>query len=396
LNRCVVALIAACSWTVTGSATLHAQARWLSGYFQTAPLVSASTPLTSSTAATFSRFRLSVDPSAGPFSVEAAYEHAATLRREAVTPGFGLGGVQSGGEWFNLQETITAQEHAVWQHRFDRLNVGWSPTSALDVRVGRQAVSWGTTLFLTPADPFSPFIPSDPFRQFRAGVDAVRFRLYPGPLSSVDVVVRPSRTEIGEEVTALGRGLTTWRNLELSGWGGTLYGDGAAAGAVAGSIGAWAVRAEAVIREVGENLVGRAAVGLDRAFFLADGRAVSVGSEYQRDGLGAAAPEDYHDILQSHAFRRGELQVLGRDELAANASIQLNPLWTLAGLVLWNLNDNSRLVAPSLAYSAGDETAISGGVYFGFGDDEITLTRPLPSEYGLAAATGFVSVSWFF
>ena len=396
MNRRVAALIAACGWIFTGSATLHAQPRWLSGYLQTAPLVSASTPLTSSTAAIFNRFRLSVDPSVGPFSLEAAYEHAATLRREAVTPGFGLGGVQSGGEWFNLQGTITDQEHAVWQHRFDRLNVGWSPTSALDVRVGRQAVSWGTTLFLTPADPFIPFIPSDPFRQFRAGVDALRVRLYPGPLSGIDVVVRPSRTEIGEEVTALGRGLTTWRNWELSGWGGTLYGDGAAAAAVAGGIGAWAIRAEAVIREVGDTLVGRGAVGVDRAYFLADGRAVSVGWEYQRDGLGATTPEEYGGILKSYEFRRGELQVLGRDEIAANASIQLDPLWTLAGLVLWNLNDDSALVAPSLAYSASDETAISGGVYFGFGDDEITPTRPLPSEYGLSGLTGFLSVSWFF
>ena len=91
-----------------------------------------------------------------------------------------------------MQHTITRteEEHVLWQHRFDRLNVGFSPSQAMDLTLGRQAVSWGTTLFLTPADPFLPFSPSDPFRQFRGGGDAARLRLYPGPLSALDVVVR--------------------------------------------------------------------------------------------------------------------------------------------------------------------------------------------------------------
>jgi hypothetical protein len=37
-----------------------------------------------------------------------------------------------------------------------------------------------------------------------------------------------------------------------------------------------------------------------------------------------------------------------------------------------------------------------GGIFFGFGDDQPTEGRPLPSEYGLAGTTGFASVSVFF
>ena len=115
--------------------------------------------------------------------------------------------------------------------------MAWQPNDAVEVSVGRQAVSWGTTLFLTPADPFIPFSPADPFRVYRGGIDAARARIYPGPLSEIDVVFRPSRTLVGEETTALARGLTTWRNWEVSGWGGTLYGD--AAGAVRRGGRAW-------------------------------------------------------------------------------------------------------------------------------------------------------------
>jgi hypothetical protein len=63
---------------------------------------------------------------------------------------------------------------------------------------------------------------------------------------------------------------------------------------------------------------------------------------------------------------------------------------------MWNLNDGSALVSPSLNYSAGNETSIGGGLYFGFGNDEPTLARPIPSEHGLTATTAYLSLSWYF
>ncbi len=396
MRRAVAVFTVAYCWAV--SATVYAQPSWLSGYILTAPLFSGATKLAPSAASNFSRFRLSVEPSAGPLTLEVAYEHALSFRQFDVTPGFGLGGVQGGAEWWELQGTITSsgQEHIVWHHRFDRLNLGISASDAVDIRIGRQTVSWGTTNFLSPADPFVPFIPTDPFRVYRAGVDAFRVRVSPGPLSEIDVVLRPTDTDVGEEVTALGRGLTTVKNWELSGWGGSLYGDVAGAFGAAGGIGPWAIRAEAVVREIDQTVVGRGAIGVDRAFFLADGRAVTVAWEYQRDGLGATSPDEYLSILQSREFRRGEHQVFGRDEMMFSGALQLSPLWTASTLVLWNLNDESVLIAPNVAYSAGDNTAVAAGLYFGVGDTEITEAHPLPSEYGLAGVTGFMSVSWFY
>ena len=245
------------------------QTSWLSGYLQTVPLFSSSTILADAAVSNFNRLRLTVEPSVGPFDLEVAYEHAATFRQSAGEASLGLGGlsgVPGGGEWFDLQRTVTGDptERVHWVHRFDRLNVSWSPSSTIELSVGRQAVSWGTTLFLTPADPFVPFSPTDPFRVFRGGVDAARLRMYPGPLSEIDIVFRPTRTLAGEEVTLLARGLTTVLNWELSGWGGTLYGDPAGAVGLAGGLGAWAVRAEGVVRDYDGTVVGRGTLGIDR------------------------------------------------------------------------------------------------------------------------------------
>ena len=387
-------LIGVCVIALYGG-PVYAQAPWLTGYLQTVPLFSAATELGDSNVTGFSRFRLSTEPVLGSVSIEAAYEHALTIQQRGANAGFGIGAVPSGGEWLELAWTVTEDEHVRWRHRFDRLNVAWNPTRAVELSAGRQAVSWGTTLFLTPADPFLPFSPADPFRLFRGGVDAARARIYPSPLSQIDLVVRPSRTDVGEEVTALGRGLTTLRNWELSGWGGSLYGDVTGAFGAAGALGGWAVRGDGVVREIDGSVVFRGAIGLDRALQVG-GRDLFLLVEYQRDNLAAAAASEYLDIVQSDAFRRGEFQVLGRDETVFQASYQLHPLWGIAGLWLWNLNDRSALLSPSLAYSAGNEVSIAGAVYFGAGESAISAECPLPSEYGLAGTTGYASLSWFF
>ena len=379
-----------------GVAPLAAQTTF-GGYYQNVPLWTGQTVLAPSAFSDFNRLRLTLDSDFGNFSFVAAYEQLATFR-EHRSPGFSVGIVPGGSEWLDLQWTITDEEHLLWQHRFDRLQLGWTPASWLELSAGRQAVSWATTLFLTPADPFSPFDPADPFRQFRAGVDAARVRIYPSALSEIDLVVRPTDNEsVGEELTVLGRGLTTWKGWELSTWAGSLYGDLSFALGGAGAIGGTAVRFEGVVREneAGDGAILRTTLGFDRRFAPA-GRDLFVIFEYQRDELGATSPDEYIGVLTSSPFARGELQVLGRDEIALQASYQLHPLWSLTALGLWNLNDGSVLLSPSVAYSASDEIALSGGLFFGFGDDQPTLERPLPSEYGLTGTTAYASFSIFF
>ncbi len=388
--------VSLCTWAAVFTAqAVLAQSKPVTFYYQNVPLWSQETDFSEGGASDFNRIRVTSDPAWGEVSFRFAYEQVATVRQHD-TQGFFVGSVPSGGEWLDLQWTLAEKEHFLWQHRFDRLEIGWSPSRQFELTVGRQAVSWATTLFLTPADPFSPFNPADPFREFRAGVDAARIRVSPGPLSEIDLVVRPTQNEhVGEELTTLGRALTTWQNWELSGWGGSLYGDVTGAFGAAGSVGSFALRGEGVVREIHGDVKFRGTVGFDRLFSL-DNRDLYVVVEYQHDGLAASSADDYLELFQTDPFLRGELQVLGRDETAVQASYQLHPLWSLAALGLWNVGDGSFLIAPSVARSLSNEASVSGGVFFGFGDNEATLIAPLPSEYGAAGIAMYVSVSLFF
>ena len=399
-SRSIVLALLVAGLFAAGARPAAAQSSWLTGYVLTVPLFSGSTVLSDSNASNFNRFRLSTEQALGPFVFEAAYEHAVTFQQNITPLSLGLGGltaIQSGGEWLDLQGTISRhdQEHLLWRHRFDRLSVSWAPVDSMELSVGRQAISWGTTQVFTPADPFPAFSPTDPFQVFRAGVDAARLRIYPSALSEIDVVFRPSRTDVGEEVTALARGFATWKNWGLSAWGGTLYGDPAGAIGATGGIGPWALHFEVAVRDYDGTVVGRGAIGTFRLFHVAE-RDLTIAVEYQRDGRGAEGPGELFTVLQSREFRRGEFQVFGRDEVAINAAYQIHPLWSVTSTALWNLNDRSALVFPGFSYSVSNEASLAGGVFAGTGASDFVPGQLLPSIYGLAGVTGYLSLTWYF
>ena len=344
------------------------------------------------------RLRLMSEPVLGPLDFELAYEHLLLIQESerSVLAGPAISAAApSGGEWIDLSGTIAEGSHASWSHRLDRFNVGTGLGDAADIRVGRQTISFATTLFLTPADPFLPFDPADPFREYRAGVDAARLRAFLGPFSEAELVVRPSDTPVGETLTALGRGRTLLFGWEVAGWAGVLHDEAALAVGTSGAIGPMAVRGEVSFRELDDGLSVRSALGADRRF-SAFGRDLYLVLEYQHDDFGAGSADEILDVLTSEPFARGELQVIGRDELAAQGSYQLHPLWGGVLLVLWNLNDGSALLAPSLSYSASDEASLSGGIFWGIGAGEADALGVPRSEYGAVPLLVYASLSLFF
>lgn len=375
--------------------SLAAQIGPVTGYALSVGSATDSSPLNDGEGALFQRLRLTVRPRAGPLDVEIAYEHG--LRMHSGSGGLGSPlGAPTAAAWLDLQWTVVDDDHVTWTHRFDRL---WASVSgaAWEITVGRQTVSWATTLILTPADPFAPFDPSDPFRAYRAGVDAARVQYFPGPLSEVDLVVRPADTREGTTVTALLRGRLALGATDLSGWAGAIHDAPGAALAASRSVGPFELRGEASVREDpdGSGAVLRLAVGADRRLTVA-GRDLYVVGEYQHEGFGAADAGDLIEVVLSDPYSRGELQVLGQNELALSGSYQLHPLWSLELLGLLNLGDGSVLLAPAAGYSAASEVALRGGIFFSFGDSSVDVESGVGSEYGPVPASAYVSLTWFF
>lgn len=361
-------------------------------------------PFNPSGATLFQRVRLMMAPDLGPLQTDVAYEQVLNLVTDpllGLTPS--LGEVQAGTEWLPLQWTIAEGEYASWRHRFDRLLIGAPLGRSAEITVGRQTVSWATSLVFTPADPFAPFDPADPFREFRAGVDAVRLQGFPGVFTELEFVFRPADTQDGTTITALGRITTASGPWEVSGWAGVLHDEGAVSAAATLTAAGTAFRGEAELRWPDDVL--RFSIGADRSFPLA-GRDLYVILEYQRDGYGAADPDHYLEVLLSDPYSRGEMQVIGRNETAIQASWQASPLVTTDFLTIWNMNDASFLLSPAASYSVSNEVYVRGGFFFGIGANERRIDAPvvpeepeivLPgSEYGIVPSSLYVSLTAFF
>ena len=354
-------------------------------------------------ATVLARARLMTQPAIGALTFDVAYEHIVTRSPSGPTLGLTTPGVQGGGtDWLEADWEIWSDDRASWRARFDRIAVGYEGED-FSVTVGRQAISWANTLFLTPADPFVPFDPSDPFRVYRAGVDAGRLRYFPGAFTELEVVVRPEKHTTGAssttEATVLARAQTSTAGWAWGGWAGAVRGDASGALFATGSFGATAVRSELSLRTVDERAELRAALGLDR-YFTPGSRDLYVVVEAQYDGFGVT---DVADLLSGVGpLPAGERQVLGRWTWAAQASLQLHPLVGVDGLVLLNGSDGSALFAPGASWSATGSASVRGGLFVGAGagaeavnafPTAIVIPR---SEYGSVPAIAYLSLTWFF
>jgi hypothetical protein len=343
------------------------------------------------------RLRLMTALSLGGVRIELADEQLVRYEQRSTVSllGGSLGALRATGDWLRLDGTIASGSHLLWRHRVDRLNAGVSFGSAA-LTLGRQAISWGTTLLLTPADPFAPFDPSDPFREYRAGVDASRLQLFPGPTSQLDVVGRATRSGGAVTTTALTRAAFTAGAWELSGWGGVLYDRAAAAVGVTRTVGGWGMRGELEVRTApGDHAIFRGAVGADRRLGLWH-RDLYVVFEYQHDGFGADRPAALPGVALSTPSARGELQLLGRDDAATQVSYQLHPLVSGELLALWSLRDGSALLAPALAVSVTQEIGARAGFYLSVGNSAVHPPLQPASEFGTVPRFGFVAASLFF
>lgn len=331
-------------------------------------------------------------------TIDIAYEHI--MIRAPTSSGFSItdpgGSAVRTGDWLGLDWGLHSTSRTEWRHRLDRMSIGFSD-DLVEVTIGRQAVSWATTLMLTPADPFAPFDPSDPFREYRGGIDALRVRVFTGPFSEIEAVIRPTETAFGTTLTALGRTQTSRSGWAFGVWGGILHDEPAGALFTTGALGTTAVRAELAIREHRSSEVTmRGAIGLDR-FFTTNGKDLYFTVELQYDGFGAGNASQFPDIITSRSFIRGDMQTLGEWNIASQIAYQIHPLVSLNGLALINVLDRSVLASPGLTWSTTGSLTVTAAAFRGLGTELVSPgTLGWGSEYGFVPTIGYISASWFF
>ncbi|MBM4366753.1 MAG: hypothetical protein FJ102_11105 [Deltaproteobacteria bacterium] len=276
----------------------------------------------------------------------------------------------------------------------------------VDIRVGRQAVNWGSALVFHPTDLYNEVIASEPWRE-RTGVNAVRANIALGDHGITALATMDDDLSAFEKAAAnddgadedIGEGFPLYEDLPVSvALKGTLRaaqtdfsvvanyrpdGDYFLGGDLRGTLGAgWWVEGG----WHGEAAAPEVVAGLDYSFPWGD--RFYVAAEYRYDGTGEADPDDYDYSLRSSTIEMPytcEFATFGSDD---NSDEESRPRVTLGqhyvdGTVnvmfldnygisttaIANVVDGTGLLVPDVSVLVGDRVAVHVGAQIPFGKE---------------------------
>jgi hypothetical protein len=283
--------------------------------------------------------------------------------------------------WFNLSENIVNRGPTVVTADLDRLYVGYTSPQTV-VRVGRQALTWGSGLVFRPMDLFDPFSPSATDTEYKPGVDMLYLQRLFADGSDLQFVLAPRPPRYGAAPTTnessaalhyqtvLFGHRTTWLLASDHGdWVGALSVNGALKGAT------WNLEVVPTgVRREGVYVSGVANISDALTLF---GRNATVFAEYFRNGFGAGSgaidiaglPPDLKDRLA-----RGQVFNVRNDYLASGLTVEINPLFNLSPTLIAGLDDGSIFLLAAGTWSLSDSLTLIAGVQIPIG--------PSGTEYG--------------
>ncbi len=292
---------------------------------------------------------------------------------------------------------------------------------SLDLTLGRQPISFGSTFFFNPLDLVAPFSPTVIDREYKPGIDALRADVYFGMSGKLTLVAAYAGDwELDQTILAARAGATI-SVVDIGIFLGRVRGDTVLGVDSFIDFFGLAIRGEGTVtypEEGGEPFV-RAALGSDHNF----GNGFNVAAEIYVQTLGADDPADYLDVAASKRFERGELWAMGKYYAAVSGGYELLPIVNLSGFAMVNLVDGSAQFGPSLNWSVSDEVAFGAGAFFTAGErpedvdldaitarqmEQIATGQPPPaspapedlfvprSEFGMSPAVVFIQLKAYF
>lgn len=234
-----------------------------------------------------------------------------------------------------------------------------------DLRVGRQALNWGSARFFNPTDPFPEVLLAEPWRP-RRGVNAVRVSVPFGQLDDVSMVVASNDTLDALRAATRVRLNVSGTDVGLIGaWRGDT--NQAMAGVdLRGNLGVgWWVEAAYLF---GDDPHEEISVGVDYSFPVLE--QVVVFAQYYRNGSASSAQGGARLLLETERDPFAPF-VTGRDYLLAGGTVGVLPELSLSAFALQNLNDGTGMVIPTVSWAALDwlEVAAAGQVGYALWGD---------------------------
>ena len=415
-------LLLAAAWLAAGSAVADDTAVDLGGHSKSwlladgYPEDSAFHQVTGSSASSLQQeVRLNLAADRGPWRLDAAWQVFLTwgdrveLLREAA--GASVPGIvfppNDKRRLMNLTDTLRDEDKLVAVHRLDRLALTWSGDK-LVVRAGRQAITWGNGLAFVPMDIVNPFDPATIDTEFKFGDDMIYAQYLQDSGNDIEFA-HVFRRDIVTGDVAADESTTAAKYHGIAGDAGydllVARHRGDATLGIGGnkSLGGAVVHGDLVWIDTDDGGRFQLVTNLSYSWVWAD-RNVSGFVEYyfsefgQRDGQ-----YDLESLLQNRELlerlERGESFTLGRQYLAAGATIELTPLWLLTPNLFANLDDGSALLQVVTRNSLSDNVEFLGALNLPMGPNGSEyggIGTPIPGIYLSSNFSIFAQIAWYF
>ncbi len=309
--------------------------------------------------------------------------------------------------FFDLTGTLNDDRDTMGYHRLDRAMVAFTPSWG-EVRLGRQAVTWGHGFTFNPMDLFNPFSPTDLERDYKTGDDIVLVQF---PVNATDVeliYVARREADTGEaslDENSIGAKLhffmgETEADVMLT----RHYEDIVAGAGAVGYLGGAAWRCDITATVLHEKSRGRSAylsgiLNMDYSWVWRDKNWYGYLELYYNGLSDADYTDHFSDSAISERLARGELFALGRWYLSGNINLEVHPLVNAYLTPIVNLNDGSGTLLPRIVYDWADDIRLTLSASASWGDSN--------TEYGgyPIPGTGFTStpadsfsawINWYF
>jgi hypothetical protein len=282
---------------------------------------------------------------------------------------------------------ISQTDNSIILGDIDQLSLKYH-TAESNLAVGRQPVSLANNFLFTPNDVFYPFSATAVDREFRPGVDAIRFDCDIADLSTITAigVAGYDGNDLSwKESAAILRGSMNVKSIDIS--------------VIAGKtdtrrLVGMTLNAEALgLGMRFEGNYSHPVAGEDHADFFQVSAGIDkrwenslhVILEYFYHGNGKSNPDDYLERAINNPDAMDPY--LGKNYAGILVQGEPSPLFKLQGALLVNLDDGSILFGPGVIYSLSDEAELILGGSIPYGEtssfDMFNRTLNIKSEFGL-------------
>ncbi len=297
--------------------------------------------------------------------------------------GLGLGVTPAPERTVELESHLVDRPTHQLTHDLDRLSLELY-LGAVDLTLGRQAISWGSSQLFSTVDLFSAFSPFDLDTSQRRGVDGVRALLSPAENVELDVLV----VDRGALEDLSGGARATWYGATGDLWAamGYAWERPFAAAGLSHELDTVKLRGEAFGTP---EAAPRVSAGMD--WFQSEGM-LAVELHMNGDGR-AGSTTTQHFLKPSDAMLHGETFLVGRWYAGALGVWTPNPELSLSASVLSNLVDPSALAILGFMYAPSSDASLTIGGFLPLGAEPDGLE--IKSEMGTWARMAYVRLDLY-